>query len=185
MDSNLYVFCLLSFWKCWGKVQILCQRDDENSFFSNQQKCWWWWTRFSRSLTQAALKVALVTLSRPLWGGLRISFQPESKFHHKDWILLQRESACSCKHLTETSSFFTQPILWAIASSWAESKSQEMTGGSVRPSLLNFCIKISALEKCLRPYHLEYTSSRPITEVKQGWDLLVLGWVTAWEYRLL
>ena len=22
--------------------------------------------------------------------------------------------------------------------------------------------------RCLRPYHLEYTSSRPITEVKQG-----------------
>ena len=30
-----------------------------------------------------------------------------------------------------------------------------------------------------RPYHVECTSSRPITEVKQGWDLLVLGWVTA------
>ena len=39
--------------------------------------------------------------------------------------------------------------------------------------------------QCLRPYHLEHTSSRPITEVKQGWVLLVLGWVTAWEYRML
>ena len=179
MDSNLYAFCLLSFWMCWGKVRILCQRDDEKSLLSNQQKCWWWWTRFSRSLTQAALKVALVTLSRPLWGGLRISFQPKGNFHRKDWTLLQQESACSCKHILET--VFTQPI----ASSWAESKSQETTGGSVRPSLLDFWIKISALERCLRPYHLEYTSSRPITEVKQGWDLLVLGWVTAWEYRLL
>ena len=37
---------------------------------------------------------------------------------------------------------------------------------------------------CLRPYHLEYTSSRPITEVKQGWAVLVLGWVTAWEHRV-
>ena len=31
----------------------------------------------------------------------------------------------------------------------------------------------------LRPYHVEYTSSRPITEVKQRRARLVLGWVTA------
>ena len=36
-----------------------------------------------------------------------------------------------------------------------------------------------------RPYHIEYTSSRLITEVKQCWALLVLGWVTAWEHRVL
>ena len=36
----------------------------------------------------------------------------------------------------------------------------------------------------LRPYHVESTSSRPITEVKQR-RALVLGWVTAWEYRVL
>ena len=36
-----------------------------------------------------------------------------------------------------------------------------------------------------RPYHVEYTSSRPITEVKQRWARLVLGWVTAWEHRVL
>ncbi|CAF1510566.1 unnamed protein product [Adineta ricciae] len=35
-----------------------------------------------------------------------------------------------------------------------------------------------------RPYHVEYTSSRPITEVKQRRARLVLGWVTAWEYRV-
>ena len=34
----------------------------------------------------------------------------------------------------------------------------------------------------LRPYHVENTSSRLITEVKQHWAMLVLGWVTAWEY---
>ena len=33
----------------------------------------------------------------------------------------------------------------------------------------------------LRPYHVENTSSRPITEVKQRRAWLVLGWVTAWE----
>ena len=38
---------------------------------------------------------------------------------------------------------------------------------------------------CLRPYHVENTSSRPITEVKQRRARLVLGWVTAWEYRVL
>ena len=39
--------------------------------------------------------------------------------------------------------------------------------------------------RCLRPYHVEYTSSRPITEVKQHWAELVLGWVTAQEYSVL
>ena len=41
------------------------------------------------------------------------------------------------------------------------------------------------LGKCLRPYHVENTGSRPITEVKQRRARLVLGWVTAWEYRVL
>ena len=36
-----------------------------------------------------------------------------------------------------------------------------------------------------RPYHVECTSSRPITEVKQRWASLVLGWVTAWEHWVL
>ena len=35
-----------------------------------------------------------------------------------------------------------------------------------------------------RPYHAESTGSRPITEVKQRWARLVLGWVTAWEPRV-
>ena len=37
----------------------------------------------------------------------------------------------------------------------------------------------------LRPYHVEHTGSRPITEVKQRRAWLVLGWVTAWEYHVL
>ena len=36
-----------------------------------------------------------------------------------------------------------------------------------------------------RPYHVENIGSRPITEVKQNWAWLVLGWVTAWEHHLL
>ena len=39
--------------------------------------------------------------------------------------------------------------------------------------------------QCLWPYLVENTSSRPITEVKQPWAWLVLGWVTAWEYQVL
>ena len=36
-----------------------------------------------------------------------------------------------------------------------------------------------------RPYHAEHTGSRLITAVKQRWARLVLGWVTAWEHRVL
>ena len=35
------------------------------------------------------------------------------------------------------------------------------------------------------PYHVENTGFLPITEVKQRRARLVLGWVTAWEYRVL
>jgi hypothetical protein len=35
-----------------------------------------------------------------------------------------------------------------------------------------------------RPYHVENTGSRPITEVKQRRARSVLGWVTAWEHRV-
>ena len=41
------------------------------------------------------------------------------------------------------------------------------------------------LKLCQRPYHVEHTSSRPITEVKQHWARIVLGWETAWELRVL
>ena len=36
-----------------------------------------------------------------------------------------------------------------------------------------------------RSYHVKNTSSRPITEVKQHWARLVLGWETAWEHWVL
>ena len=36
-----------------------------------------------------------------------------------------------------------------------------------------------------RSYHVENTSSRPITEVKQRRAWLVLGWVTAWEHHVM
>ena len=44
--------------------------------------------------------------------------------------------------------------------------------------------RCSVAVKCLRPYHVENTGSRPITEVKQRRARSVLGWVTAWEYRV-
>ena len=58
---------------------------------------------------------------------------------------------------------------------------------------LNFCQKIRlwfikanfGTFLCQRPYHAEYTSSRPITEVKQRRAQSVLGWVTAWEHWVL
>ena len=36
----------------------------------------------------------------------------------------------------------------------------------------------------LGPYHVEYTPSRPIWEVKQRRAWLVLAWVTGWEYHV-
>ena len=47
------------------------------------------------------------------------------------------------------------------------------------------CSDIAEPIQCVGPYHVESTSSRPITEVKQHWATLVLGWVTAWEYEVL
>ena len=49
---------------------------------------------------------------------------------------------------------------------------------------LNQAHETSTLSCRLRPYHVESTGSRPITEVKQRRARLVLGWVTAWEYRV-
>ncbi|KAH3719632.1 hypothetical protein DPMN_062482 [Dreissena polymorpha] len=40
------------------------------------------------------------------------------------------------------------------------------------------------LHQRLRPYHVERTGSRPTTAVKQRRARPVLGWVTAWEYRV-
>ena len=44
---------------------------------------------------------------------------------------------------------------------------------------------IFGFTSCQRPYHVEHTSSRPITEVKQHWARIVLRWETAWELLVL
>ena len=49
-------------------------------------------------------------------------------------------------------------------------------------TIINFWVKN---EQPLRPYHLDKTGSRLITEVKSGWAKFVLGWMTAWEYFAL
>ena len=46
---------------------------------------------------------------------------------------------------------------------------------------INLVIHMSSRQ---RPYHVEHTGSRPITEVKQRRARSVLGWVTAWEHRV-
>ena len=61
--------------------------------------------------------------------------------------------------------------------------------GPFKKTLL-FCHETYKLEfsislQCQRPYHVECTASRPISEVKQRWVWLVLGWVTAWEHQML
>ena len=40
-------------------------------------------------------------------------------------------------------------------------------------------------ELCQRPYQAEWNGSRQITEVKQRWAWIVLGWETAWEHQVL
>ena len=56
--------------------------------------------------------------------------------------------------------------------------------GMMRPFHMTIDMDVLLMHVRLRPYHVEYTSSRPITEVKQRRARLVLGWVTAWEYRV-
>ena len=47
-----------------------------------------------------------------------------------------------------------------------------------------FIKAFSANSDRLGPYHVEYTPSRPIWEVKQRRAWLVLAWVTGWEYHV-
>ena len=56
-------------------------------------------------------------------------------------------------------------------------------GGSVVVSLLKG--SGGRLLQRLRPYYPERARSRLISEAKQGQAWLVLGWETAWEYRVL
>ncbi len=50
---------------------------------------------------------------------------------------------------------------------------------------LSFLTGIFSSSSCQRPYHVEHTSSRPITEVEQHWARIVLRWETAWDLLVL
>ena len=78
---------------------------------------------------------------------------------------------------------------WAARPTVRPCKVRAVCLSNVLPTC-NFCnlyhsnLKSSKGE-CLRPYHVENTSSRLIPEVKQRRAVLVLGRVTAWEYAVL
>ena len=70
-----------------GKVEILSKEIIRIRCFQINKENWWWWIHFSRSLTLAALKGALVTLCRPLSAGLRISFQLKVNSQVLKWYM--------------------------------------------------------------------------------------------------
>ena len=57
----------------------------------------------------------------------------------------------------------------------------------IKISLANHCCHTnnSSKKSSFANGHIECTASRPISEVKQRWVWLVLGWVTAWEHQML
>ena len=61
-----------------GKVEILSKEIIRIRCFQINKENWWWWIHFSRSLTLAALKGALVTLCRPLWAVFSKSFNTKA-----------------------------------------------------------------------------------------------------------
>ena len=74
------------------------------------------------------------------------------------------------------------PLIWTNKG-WSR-------GGHIKRCALYYVKPLSKYTKFdrlarQRPHHVESTSFRPITEVKQRWAQLVLGWVTAWEHRVL
>ena len=79
--------------------------------------------------------------------------------------------------------FYEQGVLVKITSASVSLCKGASLYCSVRVPSLNQWFASYAI--CLRPYHVENTSSRLITEVKQRRARLVLGWVTAWESRVL
>ncbi|KAF6018961.1 hypothetical protein EB796_022723 [Bugula neritina] len=80
---------------------------------------------------------------------------------------------------------FAGNALWNAASAVSCSHCiTKILARSSAPRFSSISTAVSA-HHCLRPYHVENASSRPITEAKQRRAWLVLGWVTAWEYQVL
>ena len=91
----------------------------------------------------------------------------------------------------EKKSAVTRIRTWVVAATTQSTNHYTITAVILkqweRPSKLSLDLHVPSilhLSLCLRPYHVEYTGSRLITEVKQRRARLVLGWVTAWEYRV-
>ena len=81
-----------------------------------------------------------------------------------------------------------QRWVWLVLG-WVTAWEHQMLLASLFSTLISatrkLCMQLFAIFPRQRPYHVENTSSRPITEVKQRWVWLVLGWVTAWEHQML
>ena len=131
--------------------------------------------------------------------------RPEPDFLHVSWLgwlLIPAASVCMRRRQVETWSdlgrlpdptfcMYLSPVDTSINGPPARPSvhAKSVCLSNVLPTC-NFCnlyhsnLKSSKGE-CLRPYHVENTSSRLIPEVKQRRAVLVLGRVTAWEYAVL
>ena len=86
--------------------------------------------------------------------------------------------------LTMISWFKKNIYLWVLSASASLLHKNGPTLFHLLFSLTWFCFSICIFVttyNCLQPFYLNYANSRLITEVKQGWALLVLGWVNGWE----
>ena len=92
--------------------------------------------------------------------------------------------------LKQSLSSHSQPFLFHVDSTFTQIHFLHMTWdvagwlGMDQNSLRYKSRLFNAFHR-LRPHHVEYTGSRPITVVKQRRARSVLGWVTTWEYRVL
>ena len=78
---------------------------------------------------------------------------------------------------------WVSPGRWSGCAKGAGSVSE--AGGQVVWQAGRLLGRLGASRPRLRPYHPERARSRLISEAKQGRAWLVLGWETAWEYRVL
>ena len=100
-----------------------------------------------------------------------------------NFVFENQSSKLCCEVFADVNAiYFT--ALWRIMNVW---RSFETLKPNFRENAfyIIFTIKMDVTVINQRPYHVECTASRPISEVKQRWVWLVLGWVTAWEHQML
>ena len=110
-----------------------------------------------------------------------VYISPFLSSHHTTWFV---DYNGGCLHTTLSFFHNSSRKTYSRASFIARSR-KPFNFSLFSPSVRTHPMARQLSNKCLRPYHVENTGSRPITEVKQRWARLVLGWVTAWEYRVL